>query len=908
MSAPSRDQYSQVSNSAASNSFNPSDTTYGNTLMSPAFPTFPQPNFGQLSQTWSNTPLPGYNFNLPFQSDFVNNNGFFHNQQNDLPDYDGNDDFYDNEMNTTDNLSTTLPANSKHSSGSLSSQSKVASAIRSPLELSKGPMVDPNHRAAELRARLLANKRPGSATPSAPRSAQKEMNDVKVHTDSNDHDGKGNYAGKTTVMPEESSSSQSVDKSSKNPSKAQSLPTHNADIEGLINEYRASEADRDSNLAVVGTVASDPTTGKAGGVTNNSRVDGRVNIPPPSAESIPKATDSQIPGSPESGEINSDQEPAINNDQNRPTMEKVNNQPRKVAEKQINPLKPDQRQPPKTPQPRAGDLNQATMPLKSQPGSLSQPLQNKDQRKSVNPGAEPRNIPLAQRITHVREEELRSPSLRETRNGNVQGRDVVDKVENSERQIEAKPSSLTAQSRPRLPSKPTATSRPDRHEQARKQSEELAAEYKRQLADHNTPSLRSNHAFNPTGTSRHVEKAVLQDKPGVNGTPADDSIAEPVKQQAPTVIPQVISSSDHQDHHLTHDQSEQIQKMGIDLSPQGLRDLYDFLEYHRYYVPEYREGFIARQKKFKALEAERLALERESILQFDHFTSRRSQSVAAREQTEPPTPVSVHRTISTETSAVKPMPPPLTLPKRASNGGSGELPGSADSLQSATRTNGQITPRESTQNSPLNPKRRRLEDEMELDQNKKVARVDTDLRSNVRGQDISPRTTAHDHPFHDRRYSMDQRPTGYQFRGRSRSPVDRRRSLSPRRRGSDTGYPPRQNSLAFGREKENYDGREQDYRRPSVDERRRDSAGQYTTNHLEERKPSYTSHAAPSFPSRGFRGGPRGGRSNFHTYRPRGGYSSHADSPAPSDWKNSGFVEPKAGGQSRSESSGLDLP
>ncbi|KAI4267512.1 MAG: hypothetical protein L6R38_008225 [Xanthoria sp. 2 TBL-2021] len=895
MSAPSRDQYNQVSNPAGSNNSAGDDTTYANTLMNPGFPAFPQPDFG--FQSWSNMPLPGYNFNLPFPSDFSSNNGFFQNQQNELPDYDGNDDFYDNEMNKTDNASI-LPANSKHSSGSLPSQVKVTAPAKSHTETPKGPAVDPSNRAAELRAQLLANRRPGSTTPSAPRIARKELNNVKMKMGGSERENKEidvssveqrPKPGEAIVMPKDSSSPQSADKSSQNPSKAQSLPTHNADIEGLIDEYRASEADKDSSLPVVGTNTSGSTNGKTNGGANGSHAVGPRTIPTSHTTVSPKTTHAGSPGSPESGEIHSDQEPATNSNQGRKNVEKVNDEPRKAAEKKITIDKSDKRQPLKTPQSRADDSKQAAVPSKSRQSSL---LQNTDQRKSVNTSTEPRNVPLAQRITHVREEELPSPSLRGERNTNYHGRDNMDmdKVDNLDHQQPAKPSSVTAQSRSRLPSRTATAPRPDRHEQERKQNEDLAALYKKQLADQKTPSPRSKIVTNEGGKSWNDKPVVFHDKPNVNGTSADDSVAKPVKQHAPKIISPGKSSSDQGAHKLTHYQYEQIQKMGIDLSPQGLGDLYEFLEYHRYYVPEYREGFFARQKRLRALEAEKLALERESLLQFDHFTSMRSQSLAAREQTEPPTPVSVHRTISIETAAAKPMPPPLTLPKRASNGGIGDLPDSAGSLKSATRTNGNVTPREISQTSPSNLKRQRPDDDMDLDRSKKIARVDTDLRSNVKGQDISPRTTGHDQPTHDRRYSSDQRPAGYDLRGRSRSPNDRRRSLSAHRRPSDFSYPSRQNSWAHSREQEYPASRDPDYRRPSADGRRQDSTG-----HPEERKPSYSSHNHPSFPNRGPRGGSRGGRGAYQTYKPRAGYSSYAVSPAPSGWKISESVDLKAG-------------
>ena len=905
MSAPSRDPYNQLSNPAGSNNSSGEDTTHANTLMNPGFSAFPQPDFG--FQSWSNMTVPGYNFNLPFPSDFSSNHGFFQNQQNELPDYDGNDDFYDNEMNKSDNASI-LPANSNRSSGSLPLQVKVATPAKSHRETAKGPAVDPSNRAAELRAQLLANKRPGSTTPSAPRSARKEAHHVKVDMGSSERENKENDVssveqrpkpGEAIVTPNDSSISHSADKSLQNPSQAQSLPTHNADIEGLIDEYRASEANKDSSLPVVGTNMSGSTDRKTNGGANGSHAVGSRTIPTSHTMITPKTAHAGYPGSPESGEIHSDQEPATNNNLGRRNVQKVNDEPRKAAENKISTDKFDDRQPPQTPQSRADDSKQAAVPSKSRQSSQ---LLNTDQRKSVNISAAPRNVPLAQRITHVREEEPPSPSIREERNGSFHGRNTMDKVNSLDHPQPAK-SSLAAQSRSRPTSKAVTAPRQDMGEQKRKQNEELAALYKKQLADQNIPSPQSKIASNVGGKAWNNKPLVVHDRPEVNGTSADDSIAKPVRQTAPRMTPPgTFLSNDQGTHKLTHHQYEQIQRMGIDLSPQGLGDLYDFLEYHRYYVPEYRDGFFARQKRLRALEVEKLALERESLLQFDHFTSMRSQSLAARGQTEPPAPVPVHGMTSIETAAAKPMPPPLTLPKRASNGGIGDLPDNAGSLKSATRTNGNVTPREVPQTSPSNLKRQRPEDDMDLDQSKKIARVETELRSNVKGQDISPRTIGYDQPTHDRRYSSDQRATGYDFRGRSRSPNERRRSLSSHRRASDFSYPSRQNSWAHSREQEYSAGREQAYRRPSADGRRRDSAGQ-----PEERKPPYSFHTHASYPIRSPRGGSRG-RGGHQTYKPRGGHSSYAVSPAPSGWKNDVSVDLKAGGQSRSESSGLDLP
>ncbi|KAL8777753.1 MAG: hypothetical protein Q9213_007719 [Squamulea squamosa] len=932
MSAPSRNQHNQVSNSVSSNSSVIHDTIYGNTLMDPGFPAFPQ---WPVSQAWNNMSLPSYNFNLPLQNDYTNNNGFFQNQQNELPDYDGNDDFYDNEMNKPDNSSkTNVP--SKYNLSSLASQINVVTPTKPSTEGSKATAVDSSNRAAELRAMLLAKKRPGSATPSARRASRKESDDAKIKTGSSERENKEidvnsiETRGKNSeaiASSKETAPFQSTDKSSQNPSNAQSLPTHNADIEGLIDEYRAPEADKGSNLPAATANLSESNNENTNGLTNGSHAVAPT-LPKSNTTVNLQATLVGSPGSPESGEIHSDQEQATTNDEAKTSLEKVNNGPHKTIERKSALGSPDQRQSLKTPQVRLDTPKQSTVPPKPRQGSQVQDI---DRRKSANTNAEPRNIPLAQRIAHVRKEEIQSPSLQDTRSGN----NGTDKVDNRNHQQPAPTSSVAAQPRPRLPSRTATGPRPDRHEHERKQNEELAALYKRQLAGQNTPSPRSKAPPEENGKSRINE-------PQANSALANGIAKKPAEQPAPNDLTSGTLRYDQGNHSLTLLQYEQIQRLGIDLSPKGLNDLYEFLEYHRFYVEEYREGFFARQTRIKALEAEKIALERESLLQFDHFNSMRSQSLAAREHTEPPTPVPVQRIISGQKPSTKPMPPPLNLPKRTSNVGVGDIPDSAISSKSATQPNGNVTPRNIPLSSPSSLKRHRPEDDIDLDQSKKVARVDTEVRSNGKGQEISPRTTSNDQGTHDRRYSSDYKSSGYEFRGRSRSPNERR-SLSGQRRASDIGYPSRQNSWAYGREQEYYPSRDHDYRRPSADGLRRDSAstlcrncdrvGHFTTNCPEERRDSrpqytpsrpvqtndnddsnrrkdstYSSHNYASYSNRGYRGGSRGGRAGYQSNKPRLGFSSYSVGSAPSGWKGSESLDLKAGGQSRSESSGLDLP
>ncbi|KAL8804432.1 MAG: hypothetical protein Q9200_005829, partial [Gallowayella weberi] len=754
MVVPSRIQYTQASDASTSKkSAGKSDAMYGNPLVHPTFPDFGQ--MWPVTQAWNNIPLANYDFDLPFQQDYSKSNSYVQNQQNEHPDYDGNDDFYDNETSKTNDLMN-MPVDFKGNTDSAPSQIKTATPTKATGNPVKGSATDTKRSAAELRAFLLAKKRPGSATPSAPLASNKDNNDGDVMNSSGNgkrtQEPKPPLSGEIMAGPGQKTTSVSTDKSLRNLPNAQSLPTQKADIQGLIDEYRASETVKDSSVPGFSTVAPEIVSNSKTNGTNNP------NAPKPTATVKPikpLTEDAGSPGSPESGEIHSDQESVIKPtglDKANKNAEKTNNEPPKEAEKKIPAGNSNQHQTPKTLRIRAEASKQATVQTKSRQGSL---IQSTERRKSIQPTVQPRNVPLVQRITHT-QQEIESPTLRDTRGDDAHRFDSDVRVDKRDHQHPAKASSSTTQ--PRLSSRTTMDERPDQRKHEKKQNEESATLYKRQLAEQNTPSPR-------TVGDRRTLKALTNEYEN-DSVPADNTPAKPVDHHEPDIAASEAVSNSLGSHSLTQLQHEQIQKLGIDMSPQGLSDLYDFLEYHRFYVEQYREGFFARQRRLKALDAEKLALERESLRQFDHFNSMRAPSLAARERTEAPTPVPETRNTSVDTPPVKPMPPPLTLPKRNSNGGvvaiSGtDLPDSGVSATNSTnRTNGVITPRDAPQSSGPNRKRDRPNGEIDGDSSRKVARVDSDLRSNGKGPETSPMTQA----TYDRRFSSDYRPANLDSR------------------------------------------------------------------------------------------------------------------------------------------------
>lgn len=394
------------------------------------------------------------------------------------------------------------------------------------------------------------------------------------------------------------------------------------------------------------------------------------------------------------------------------------------------------------------------------------------------------------------------------------------------------------------------------------------------------------------------------------------------------------SSDNSSVYGLSQAQHEQLHKLGLDSNSESLRDLADFLDYHKFHVEGYREASVARHRRRKALMAEIHALDREG---HDHLHSMLAQSLAPQETTEPPPSVRRENVAgSFETPSAKPMPPPLTLPKKPGDGSTNAVNsrditnGATSAILSAPHTLGDSTPRDPLRFSASSTKRQHLEEEVEHGPSRKVARIDSDLRPYDRSQQVSPRTSRSDHIVLERRHPSDYRPANHDFRGRSRSPNDRRRSLSPYRRTSDSGYLSRRDSWTnmsirgLGRSNPRVDERRQN----PADQRCRncDGIGHFTNDCPDKRRESRSYYPASrefdrderAYPSRtnhpyangGFRGRSRGGRTSYQNNKPRFGSSSYRSSPAPhvAASRGSEHLDLTAGGQSRSESSGLDLP
>ncbi|KAL9602058.1 MAG: hypothetical protein Q9179_002668 [Wetmoreana sp. 5 TL-2023] len=761
---------------------------------------------------------------------------------------------------------------------------------------------DPSNRAAELRARLLASKRGGSATPIPPTPPTKPFDAKTVSKaeqgSKQNANGIANELAKGSKKNTASSdiaqaAAQSVDKSSHRPPNVPRSPTANADIEGLIGEYRVSEVVKDRSVPHSATVKETLPKPPPNAILNDSSSTLQTTSGVVTKSKFPmngSARQNESPGSSESGEIRSDRELGVKasvHNQSTNATEAVDTIHGNVAGKIIAQAGPNQQQTPKVQQVRGNTLGQRTVKPISRRDSLLQGTG----RKSSQIVSEPRNLSLAQRVDHDRKEADRSPCLRSAPGGNDQH--------------QTSSSTMTDPRRFQQSSESVAESS-SKHDENEKNFHEEHTEIPRGWPTEQTssPSQLRIAPTNAENTCR--ELTTVRREP----TLEESSVPEPsASKKADRYGPNEglgTASSDSGVYVLSRAQHEQIQKIGLDLSLEGLIDLHEFLQHHRFYIEEYREGFFARKKEKKALAARTLAIEREEQLQYDQFNPLRAQSLAPPQLTEPPTPVRHEGVIrSLETPSIKPMPPPLTLPKKLDDGAkafSNEsiANGVASATSSANPINGNSTPCGPSYFDVPTTKRQRLNDEADLGTSRKIARTDSDLRSNGRSQRVSPRTTREEYTARDRRYSSEYRPATYDMRGRSRSPNDRRKSPSPYRRASESSYPSWQDSWTYssirgqGRPRLSDDG----LRRDPANSRCRncDRMGHFATDCPDERKDSrgyqaasqdakdesvYPSHTNHPYAHCGYRGRPRGGRAGYQNNQFRFSSTSYRSSPAP---------------------------
>ncbi|KAL8649500.1 MAG: hypothetical protein Q9210_004354 [Variospora velana] len=923
---------------------NPPDTNYFYgfaSLMSPATPNVSQPAFGQSwsgPTAWDSPPLMNYDLSSSFPSASMPNQGFNSNQQNDSLVYSEDDDFYDNiERQPAQTSNMTVDSNER-STNSLATQAKdmisPKSAIMTSQPTTTGPSVPSrsnalsgptsestnptlsskqvsNDRAKALRAKLLASKArsttPLPPTPSKSDGTASNGNVIKAlvstTVESSTQEPK-NGGISVRASAGEKVASKPDDKSSPYSPRVPTLPPANADIQGLIDEYRSGEAGHGLKSPLKASTKEIPPqylsdAKRIGGASESSNT---VVVPQSIITNGSSQSKNGSPRSFESGEIRSDQESGAvtsvhdTSPNSAPPNTIVWDGPHATNGAPGPGKKP-------TLEPRPGPTDALKSKALSSTPKHDGRTEGQDRRKSLRTAPEPLHVPLAQRTENLRMTEDQS-LLQQKRAGSDSRRHVDDRKNDCVPRKANLPSTLARNGRPE-------TSNIIGIEEARRNSgsqhkanENRASGTKQQASGHRRSSSDLNNAPEVNDTSSKEVHDIPNPDVAAIATGLNTQVLQPRKEarsRSPVSGGQAVSL-------LSLSQQEQIRGLGIDLTPGGLKDLYDFLVYHRFFVKEYREGFMNRQRRLRALEEEKLAVERESLAQYELFNSMRAQSLAAREHSEPYSlPVLQSKKEVEGTPSRKPMPPPLTVPRKSDVGSAIAVHGQMDpneitpTMGAASRANEQLTTRDVLDRSNL--KRQHLGDDVDLDHGKKYTCVESDTHWN-RSQPVSPEFVRPKPQALDRRHPSDFRAAEHGHRGRSRSPDHRRRSPSPYRRGSGHYTSPRYKSWTASQDRGQdrpFLGHEESRRDPrgtlcrhcdrtghyttDCPDQRRNSGGRYLgseradDNDGDGGKPQRSSQGNLPLPKTNIGGRSRGGRAGFYTKSFHYGSTPYSSSP-----------------------------
>ncbi|KAL8872219.1 MAG: hypothetical protein Q9174_002117 [Haloplaca sp. 1 TL-2023] len=805
----------------------------GNGLINPAsFDTF-QPSFGQ---TWSGVPgwtMPLTNYNF-LQTGFAPNQSIFPNQHYNQP-FEGNDNFCANDSAEMGNATEVdddrrgprslepLQRTVERSDQGLAFPNNQGEAA--PKNTTSSPLskADATTRAAELRTRLLASKRPGSATPAAksasvipdgkPKSPGVAKGNKMSLKEVSTHPAKDSKANAISSVAKSDSTRLSVDKSTKAPQNPPNPSPANADIEGLLGEYRRPKPSSDIKVKLP------PTTNTEVIVPKSKPASGmKVKLPPTmntkaivpkspakatkdapgdgsqgkqaSVAGLPTHVSSQRDqqeslGSSESGEIHSDQE--LSNSGLR--KHKGAQSSDMVAEG----VQVEEAEAPTALDAKPGKAVKAIQCLANGPtrtaiepsSSRNTPARKSDQGPLAQSASTPRQISRDRENQQFSKgpERLRSPR----RVRDISPRRVSNQVQQGgvkdHSQVPTSTGSETGIGRSgRLPTVDDGrTGVPAEH---KRNSLEKPTETK-ESQPMQSSTQHSQGRSSPTGTDLTTSRSVT--------VPAKGAVERPAPSTNEVSHHTTSNGSDGSavksplGYTLTQAQHEQMQKLGLELSTNGLHDLFDFLEFHGFHNEEYRavvveehRGLKAIREQQKALEEKQLAAERKV---HDQFQSMRARSVALRESIERPASMQHKDDIQPAApSSIRPMLPPLTLPKRPDKPRTYNNDG-LDGIVSTGSPAAQ-TPRSQVQSAikPISTKREQVDDDHDYGPTRKTSRTD-----------YGPRTSRSEHGSFERRYS-DYRPASFDFRGRSGSPINRGRTRSPYRENGAPSYPSRHDS------------------------------------------------------------------------------------------------------------------
>lgn len=779
------------------NSFEPSSG--GNMI----FTTQSSPIQQSFPQSWSSTPgwpsfeNQNHGFGLPFQGQNLGGSGYFPNQQQDYVPFDEGEDFYDNEGDMGMGMGNGHDTHNSRRNGSVSgaypsagagqlrSNNRSISTVPATVSGTKAqnqqqrrprlvlgdtnskPTTDAGERAAQLRAKLIAQQQRKSATPTPTKSnnvADTPNKSVAGQTTN----ANGNMSFQSTVLP------RVEDKSANALQNPASVPsTSQADIESLFSEIKAgmsgeatpeksSVPDMDRTRATLGGFRGKIGIIKARAPTGNDqhRPDPNGNTPSSDLSELGEiredAPDSEPAGqAPEplsSKDSRTDKaETTAIADPKLPTKENASKPARDVAAKSAStqsgtpvitaaPVKPSQTN-------RLGAAS--STPPQSQSTTLAPHAWKKDsksgpgqdhrlrsggdlnQRQPQAPGAQP-NGP--QHTTYDRERRYTDKDQRLSRSADNSRAAVKDHEPTDARCSEGSDADL-----------------------------KTVVRQQQGPSERNLIAPKTIIANNPD----HV-KAPANKNTEITGEPDKDYAASEPPFQVPksTIEPSMFADQ------------------------QMYEDVMDWLEMTDWNDAAYRKQSLARHRKMKALDLQRAELEREAQLEMEQ----RSRSVRAR-STLPVETGNLHSVFSPQIlrapSGTTMAPPPVPLKEPEDLGI--KIKDLANPGLQATSGNGEsnrnIQPSPKVQGrSSLAMKRERGDDESKRpDRADKLPRLDLNERSEERSSLTSPMIK--DESLESRiTRSSEIHSAGY--KRRSRSPEHRAQPLSPNaRRASDAnGY------------------------------------------------------------------------------------------------------------------------
>ena len=942
-----------LSNPAETNLFQGFDF-HGSGLINPESFGTVQPNFGP---TWSEAPgwtMPLTNYNF-LQTGFAPNPSIFPNRQGYEP-FKGNDDFYaddstgkanaveaDDDQRGPENLlpmqRTTEPSDQDLAFPNNLGETETKITTSNALSMN-----DVTNRAAELRAKLLASKRPGSATPAAhpasvipdgkprdPSGAKENETTLKEVSTQPTKDSKANPISSAA----RSVNTKPVDKSANAPPDVPNPSPANADIEGLLGEYRRSKPASTIKVKLPPMTNTDANVPRSPVKATKDAPGNRSHKCNASVRGSPTLVSSRRNqrgslGSSESGEIHSDQELSNSGPGKDKSAQSCDMNTKGVPADEAElstAIDPRPGEAVKAIQDPGNELRRTTIDSSSSRSTLAR---NTGQHPPAQNASAPRQMSRDHENRQLSRGRERSRSPRRARD--ISPRRASNRVQHEGAKDRRRvPDSTSTEIRRsgRLPMVDDGRSRvPAEHE--RDSLDKPAETKKRQPMQGNTQPSQARAS--PTGTALTTDQVVTV----------------PVKATLDRPAPPSNEGSHHTTSNgsngagvnspvgytLNQAQHEQMQKLGLELSPDGLRDLFDFLEFHGFHNEEYRAVVVEEHRGLKAIKEQQKALEEKQLAAerkvHDQFQSMRAQSLALRESTEEPAPMQHKDLIQpSATSSIRPMLPPLTLPKRPeevrtnNTDGRDRRDGIFPTSSPAVQTPMSQLP---SATKAISTKREQVEENDDYGPSRKFSRIDYDKPCHDRSLQVSPRTSRSEHGGFERRHS-DCRPASFDFRGRSRSPGKRGRTRSPYRGNAASSYPSRQNSWGSPSVRDHPRAFDDSRLRPSekrchICDRRghfavecpdgRKGGRPYPSDSRDTHKHSsaYASDTNHPYAHQSVRGRSRGGRAGYQNSNPRRGSSVHRYSPAraPVFHRGREGLNFTAGGQSGSESSGADLP